>query len=80
MHLYPIDGAMHRVRPDETAFSYRECTGAQVIVDVEPDPTNNFQVNKNFKPAGAGTAQYVSGYRGITIKMSGSSVTSIHLD
>lgn len=38
MHLYPINGAVHRVRQDETAFSYRDATWSQVIVGVDPDP------------------------------------------
>ena len=40
MHLYAIDGAAHRVRRDETAFSYREANWAEVIVGVDPDPAN----------------------------------------
>jgi FAD/FMN-containing dehydrogenase len=38
MHLYPINGAVHRVRKNDTAFSYRESTWAEVIVGVDPDP------------------------------------------
>nr|HMQ56158.1 BBE domain-containing protein [Anaerolineae bacterium] len=38
MHLYPINGAVHRVGPSETAFNYRDSTWAQVIVGVDPDP------------------------------------------
>jgi FAD/FMN-containing dehydrogenase len=30
-HLYPINGAGHRVAPDETAFAYRDATFAAVI-------------------------------------------------
>jgi len=41
MHLYPIDGAAHRVRNSDTAFSYRDARYGQVIVGVDPDPTNN---------------------------------------
>ena len=41
MHLYPINGAAQRVRPDETAWSYRDANFAQVIVGVDPDPANN---------------------------------------
>ena len=41
MHLYPINGAAHRVGKHDTAFSYREATWAQVIVGVDPDPANN---------------------------------------
>lgn len=41
MHLYPIDGAAHRVGRDETAFSYRDAMWGQVIVGVDPDPANN---------------------------------------
>lgn len=41
MHLYPIDGAAHRPANGDTAFSYRDAKWAQVIVGVDPDPTNN---------------------------------------
>jgi len=40
MHLYPINGAVHRVGSRDTAFSYREATWAEVIVGVDPDPAN----------------------------------------
>ena len=40
MHLYTINGAVHRVGSDETAFSYRDATWAEVIVGVDPDPAN----------------------------------------
>ena len=43
MHLYPIDGAAHRVGQEDTAFSYRDATWAQVMVGVAPDPANNEQ-------------------------------------
>jgi FAD/FMN-containing dehydrogenase len=38
MHLYPIDGAAHRAKPGDTAFSYRDARWAEVIVGVSPDP------------------------------------------
>jgi hypothetical protein len=38
MHLYPVDGAVHRVGSSETAFSYREATWSMVIGGVDPDP------------------------------------------
>jgi FAD/FMN-containing dehydrogenase len=41
MHLYPINGAAHRVGKEATAFSYRDATWAEVIVGVDPDPANN---------------------------------------
>ena len=41
MHLYPIDGAAHRLGNSDTAFSYRDARWAQVIVGVDPDPANN---------------------------------------
>jgi FAD/FMN-containing dehydrogenase len=41
MHLYPIDGAAHRVRNGDTAFGYRDARYGQVIVGVDPDPANN---------------------------------------
>ena len=44
MHLYPIDGAAHRVGQHDTAWSYRDATWAQVIVGVDPDPANNDKI------------------------------------
>jgi FAD/FMN-containing dehydrogenase len=38
MHLYPIDGAVHRVDTAETAWSYRDATWSMVIAGVDPDP------------------------------------------
>jgi len=40
MHLYPIDGAVHRVDREETAWSYRDATWSMVIAGVDPDPAN----------------------------------------
>jgi FAD binding domain/Berberine and berberine like len=38
MHLYPIDGAAHRVGVGDTAFSFRDANWAGVIVGVDPSP------------------------------------------
>jgi FAD/FMN-containing dehydrogenase len=38
MHLYPIDGAVHRQRPDATAWGHRDTTWSMVIFGVGPDP------------------------------------------
>src|SRR5690349_37811 len=46
MHLYPIDGAAHRVGAEETAFSYRDANWAGVIVGVDPDPANRDKITK----------------------------------
>ena len=35
VHLYPIDGAAHKVANDATAFSYRDANWAEVIVGVD---------------------------------------------
>jgi hypothetical protein len=40
MHLYPIDGAVHDVGPNDTPFSYRDVNFAEVIFGVDPDPAN----------------------------------------
>ena len=44
VHLYPINGAAHRVGRNDTAFSFREATWAQVIVGVDPDPANKDRI------------------------------------
>jgi FAD/FMN-containing dehydrogenase len=41
MHLYPIDGAVHDVPIDATAFAYREANFAPVIAGMWPDPADN---------------------------------------
>lgn len=38
MHLYPVDGAVHRVRNEETAWGHRDARWSMVIVGVDPDP------------------------------------------
>lgn len=40
MHLYPINGAAHRVGPNDTPWSYREATWGMVMAGVDPDPAN----------------------------------------
>ncbi len=40
MHLYPVNGAAHRVGNHETAWSYRDAIWSEVIVGVDPDPAN----------------------------------------
>jgi FAD/FMN-containing dehydrogenase len=40
MHVYPINGAVHRVGPDETAFAYRDVEFACVIAGMWPDPAD----------------------------------------
>ena len=41
VHLYPIDGAVQQVQPDETAFAYRDVSFACVIAGMWPDPADN---------------------------------------
>ena len=41
MHLYPINGAAHRVAPDATAFAYRDASFATVIAGMWPEPSQN---------------------------------------
>jgi FAD/FMN-containing dehydrogenase len=44
MHIYPIDGAVHRVGKDETAFSYRDANWSMVIGGIDPDPANKQRI------------------------------------
>jgi FAD/FMN-containing dehydrogenase len=41
VHIYSINGACHRVAPDDTAFAYRDATFATVIAGMWPDPAAN---------------------------------------
>ena len=40
VHIYPINGAAHRVGKGDTAFSYRDANFALVIVGIDPNPAN----------------------------------------
>ena len=44
MHLYPVNGAAHKVGKDDTAWSYRDAVWSEVIVGVDPDPTNKDKI------------------------------------
>ncbi|MCF6506312.1 FAD-binding oxidoreductase [Blastococcus sp. MG754426] len=41
VHLYPIDGAVHDVAADATAFGHRDASFAPVIAGMWPDPADN---------------------------------------
>jgi FAD/FMN-containing dehydrogenase len=41
MHIYPINGAVHRTASDATAFAYRDANFATVIAGMWPDPSHN---------------------------------------
>ncbi len=45
-HLYPINGAAHRVGKNDTAFSYRDADWAMVIVGVDPDSANKDKITE----------------------------------
>ncbi|WP_405760198.1 FAD-binding oxidoreductase [Streptomyces sp. NBC_01420] len=40
MHLYPVDGAAHRVPADATPWAYRDALWSGVIAGIDPDPAN----------------------------------------
>ena len=46
VHLYPIDGAVHRVGTDETAWSCRDATWSMVIAAIDPDPAKASQLKR----------------------------------
>ncbi|HVV09793.1 FAD-binding oxidoreductase [Amycolatopsis sp.] len=41
MHIYAINGACHRVGPQDTAFAYRDANFATNIAGMWPDPADN---------------------------------------
>ncbi len=45
MHLYPIDGAVHRVAPDETPWAYRNANWGMVMVGVDNDPAKGEEIS-----------------------------------
>ncbi|HET7478257.1 MAG TPA: FAD-binding oxidoreductase [Rubrobacteraceae bacterium] len=44
MHLYPINGAAHRVGKNDTPWSYREANWGMVVAGVDPDPANREKI------------------------------------
>jgi FAD/FMN-containing dehydrogenase len=40
MHLYPIDGAVHRMGKGDTAWNCRDATWSMVIAGIDPNPKN----------------------------------------
>jgi len=61
MHMYPIDGAVHRVGNSDTPFSYRDSMWAEVIVGVDPDPANNESIISWTKEYWEGLHPYSAG-------------------
>jgi hypothetical protein len=43
-HLYPIDGAVHRVGRNETAWGFRDATWSMVIAGIDADPTKAAEI------------------------------------
>ncbi len=41
VHIYPINGAVHDVAPDATAFGHRDAKYAVVVAGMWPDPAQN---------------------------------------
>ncbi|HEU5432980.1 MAG TPA: FAD-binding oxidoreductase [Thermomicrobiales bacterium] len=40
MHLYPLDGAVHDVARDDTAFNYRDVNFTHIIAGIDTEPAN----------------------------------------
>ena len=63
MHLYPIDGAVHRVAKDATAWEARDARWSMVVAAIDPDPAkavalttwgrNYWKAVHPFNPGGA---------------------------
>jgi FAD/FMN-containing dehydrogenase len=46
MHLYPVNGAVHDVDADETAWNYRDVNWSMVIAGVSPDPSDKEKITQ----------------------------------
>jgi hypothetical protein len=63
MHPYPVNGAAHKARNNDTPWSYRDAVWSEVIVGLDPDPANKDRITAWAKdywealhPYGAGGA------------------------
>ncbi|MEJ2503065.1 MAG: FAD-binding oxidoreductase [Gemmatimonadota bacterium] len=63
MHLYPMDGAVHDVAQDATAFGFRDAALAAVIVGAWEDPTDDDSVTEWVRDYHAAIHAH-SGYEG----------------
>lgn len=61
MHLYPIDGAAHRVGNADTPFAYRDAQWAEVIVGVSPDAKDRERISDWTKQYWAAVHPYSAG-------------------
>ncbi len=46
MHMYPVNGAAHKVGSNETPWSHRDAVWSEVIVGVDPDPANKDRITE----------------------------------
>ena len=61
MHLYPIDGAAHRVKSSDTAFSYRDANWGAVFAGVSRDPADVPKITAWSKAYSDALHQYSAG-------------------
>ncbi|OBI97067.1 oxidoreductase [Mycobacterium alsense] len=61
MHLYPVDGAVHRVGRTDTAWASRDVNFSQVIAGVDPDPANKEVLQRWTKSYWEATHPYSAG-------------------
>lgn len=61
MHLYPIDGAVHRVGENDTAFSHRDVNWSTVYAGIDPDPANAERITEWTKEYWAALHPYSAG-------------------
>jgi hypothetical protein len=71
MHLYPIDGAAHRPKKDDTPWSYRDANWSEVIVGVDPDPANRDKITAWAKDYWAALHPYGAGGAYVNFMMDG---------
>ncbi len=69
IHIYPINGAAGRVGPHETPWYYRDANFSQVIVAVDPDPSNNERMTRWAKDTWTALHPYSMGAAYLNFKM-----------
>lgn len=71
MHLYPVNGAAHRVGAEETPWAHRDATWSEVIVGVSPDPADKDRITQWAKDYWAALHPYTSGGAYVNFMMDG---------
>jgi FAD/FMN-containing dehydrogenase len=78
MHLYPINGGAHKTGSHDTPWAYRHANWTEVIVGVDPDPSNKDHITAWAKRYWEALHPYGAGGAYVNFMMEGEGEDRIH--